>query len=63
MGTSSTDNRAAKLRKLNDFRRDLPLISQNGLASLLQKVHREGLRQIRQAKAMKESPPGPSCPA
>ncbi|CAE7259597.1 unnamed protein product [Symbiodinium sp. CCMP2592] len=55
MATSSTDTRAAKLRKLNDFRRELPYISQNGLATLLQKVHKEGLPEIRQAKAMKEA--------
>ena len=47
--------RPAKLQKLNSFRRDLPFMSQNALQALLQKVHKEGLPEVRHAKGMKEA--------
>ena len=47
--------RPATLQKLNSFRRDLPFMSQNALQALLQKVHKEGLPEVRHAKGMKEA--------
>jgi hypothetical protein len=52
---SSSSSRPAKLQKLNDLRRSCPFVTQAALASLLQKIHQEGLPDIRHAKAMKEA--------
>ena len=52
---SSSSSRPAKLQKLNDLRRSCPFVTEAALASLLQKIHQEGLPDIRHAKAMKEA--------
>ena len=51
----SSSSRPAKLQKLNDLRRSCPFVTEAALASLLQKIHQEGLPDIRHAKAMKEA--------
>ena len=48
-------HRDAKLRKLNTFRRNLPHVSANALASVLDEIERVGLPELRSAKELKES--------
>lgn len=45
-------DRAAKLRRLNDFRRGLPHISQSGLAAVLDEVERHGAPELHSRQAM-----------
>lgn len=55
MPSSSSGTRPHKLQKLNDLRRSTPYVSQTALQALLEKIHQEGVPELKQRKAMKEA--------
>ena len=51
----TTVERKAKLRKLNDFRRAVPFVSQNALEAIFELVQKDGLPELHLKKHMHEA--------
>ena len=51
----ASSSRPQKLQKLNDLRRSCPYVSQSALQTLLTKIEKEGMPELKQSKAMKEA--------
>ena len=53
--SSSSSDRAQKLRKLNEFRRAVPYVSQSALRAIFAELNAHGMPDMQQRKHMKES--------
>ena len=51
----ATEERASKLRKLENFRRSIPFVSAAGLSAILQEVDKVGVPELHQRKHLQEA--------
>ena len=51
----SSDARASKLQKLDQFRKSLPYVSKSALSAILNEVDRTGVPELHARKQMKEA--------